>query len=87
VGFLHRRTTWLASYIAALPAGHHVPRDEFRTAFCTHHLFAVLLRVKLKEFLDLEHGNHSVFDYMRQFNTITQHGSYQVDIAERCLLD
>jgi hypothetical protein len=57
-------TMW-ASYITALPVDHHVPRDVFRTAFYTHHLYAVLLYIKLKEFLDLEHGNHSVFDYMR----------------------
>jgi hypothetical protein len=56
---------WWASYIAALPADHHVPWGEFRIAFYAHHLSAGLLRTKLKEFLDLEQGNHSVFDYMR----------------------
>jgi hypothetical protein len=30
-----------------------------------------LLHNKLKEFLDPEQGNHSVFDYMRQFNIDT----------------
>jgi hypothetical protein len=49
-----------ASYIAALPAGHHVPWGEFRTAFRTHHLSTGLLRTNLKEFLDLEQGNHYV---------------------------
>jgi hypothetical protein len=29
-----------------------------------------LLRTKLKEFLDLVQGNHNVFNYMRQFNTL-----------------
>jgi hypothetical protein len=43
---------------------------EFRTAFRTHHLSAGLLCTKLKEFLDLEQGNHSVFYYTRQFNTL-----------------
>jgi hypothetical protein len=42
-----------------------------------------LLRTKLKEFLDLEQGNHSVFDYTRQFNTLTQYGSYNVDTDEK----
>jgi hypothetical protein len=74
---------WWASYIATLPADNHVPWDEFRTAFHTHHLSAGLLRTKLKEFLDLEQGNRSVFDYTRQFNTLAQYGSYHVDMDEK----
>jgi hypothetical protein len=37
----------------------------------------------LKEFLDLEQGKHSVFDYTRQFNTLAQYGSYHVDTDEK----
>jgi hypothetical protein len=54
-----------ASYIATLPDDHHVPWSEFCTAFHAHHLSAGLLHSKLKEFLDLEQGNHNVFDYTR----------------------
>jgi hypothetical protein len=54
-----------SSYITTLPDDHHVPWGEFRTAFCAHNLCAGLLHSKLKEFLDLEQGNRSVFDYMR----------------------
>jgi hypothetical protein len=46
-------------------------------------LSAGLLRTKLKEFLDLEQGNHSVFDYMRQFNTLAQYRSYHTDMDEK----
>jgi hypothetical protein len=42
-----------------------------------------LLRSKLKEFLDLEQGNHSVFDYTRQFNTLAQYRSYHIDTDEK----
>jgi hypothetical protein len=42
-----------------------------------------LLRSKLKEFLDLEQGNHSVLDYTRQFNTLAQYGSYDIDTDEK----
>jgi hypothetical protein len=35
------------------------------------------------EFLDLEQGNCSVFDYTRQFNTLAQYGSYHVDTDEK----
>jgi hypothetical protein len=56
---------------------------EFHTALHTHHLSAGLFHTKLKEFLDLEQGNHSVFDYMRQFNTLAQYGSYHIDTDEK----
>jgi hypothetical protein len=49
-------------HTATLPVDHHLPWGEFRTAFNAHHLSAGLLHTKLKEFLDLEQGNHSVFD-------------------------
>jgi hypothetical protein len=42
-----------------------------------------LLHTKLKEFLDLEQQNHSVFDYTRQFNTLVQYMSYHVDKNEK----
>jgi hypothetical protein len=66
---------WWTSYTTTLPDDHHVPSDEFYTAFRAHHLSAGLLCSKLKEFLDLEQGNHSVFDYTRQFNTLAQYGT------------
>jgi hypothetical protein len=74
---------WWASYIATLPADHHVLWDEFCAAFHAHHLSTGLLCTKLKEFLDLEQGNHNVFDYMRQFNTLAQYGSYHIDMDEK----
>jgi hypothetical protein len=74
---------WWAFYIATLPNDLHVPWGEFYTAFHAHHLFAGLLRSKLKEFLDLEQGNDSIFNYMRQFNTLAQYGTYHVDTDEK----
>jgi hypothetical protein len=73
----------VSPYIATLPDDHHVPWGEFRTALCAHHLSAGLLHSKLKEFLDLEQGNRSVFDYMRQFNTLAQYGSYHINTDEK----
>jgi hypothetical protein len=74
---------WWDSYIATLPNDHHVPWGEFRTAFRAHHLSAGLLHNKLKEFLDLEQGNRSVFNYTRQFSTLAQYGTYHVDTDEK----
>jgi hypothetical protein len=74
---------WWASYIATRPDDHHVPWGEFRTAFHAHHPSVGLLRSKLKEFLDLEQGKRSIFDYTRQFNTLAQYGTYLVDTDEK----
>jgi hypothetical protein len=74
---------WWATYTAALPTDHHVPWGEFQIAFHDHHLSMGLLHSKLKEFLDLEQGNCSVFDYTRQFNSLAQYGSYHVDTDEK----
>jgi hypothetical protein len=74
---------WWASYVTTLPVDHHVPWGQFCTTLHAHHLSTGLLHSKLKEFLDLEQGNHSVFDYMRQFNTLAQYGSYHVDTDEK----
>jgi hypothetical protein len=66
-----------------LPDDHHVPWGEFHTAIRAHHLSVGLLRSKLKEFLDLEQGNCSVFDYTRLCNTLAQYGTYHVDTDEK----
>jgi hypothetical protein len=44
-----------------------------------------LLCTKLKEFRDLEQGNHSLFNCMREFNTLAQYGSYHIDTDEKKL--
>jgi hypothetical protein len=74
---------WWASYITTMPDDHHVPRGKFCTTFLAHHLSAGLLHSKLKEFLDLEQGNHSVFHYTRQFNTLAKYGTYHVNTDEK----
>jgi hypothetical protein len=74
---------WWASYIATLSDDHHVPWGEFCTTFCAHHISVGLLRSKLKGFQDLEQGNHSVFDYMRQFNTLAQYGTYNINTDDK----
>jgi hypothetical protein len=70
---------WWASYTAALPADRHVPWGEFRAAFCGHHLSAGTMCHKLAEFLDLHQGNHYVYEYIQEFNNLTQYGNHHVD--------
>jgi hypothetical protein len=61
---------WWASYTATLAADHHVPCDEFRTAFRGRHLSAGTMRRRLAEFLDLHQGNCSVYEYIQEFNNL-----------------
>jgi hypothetical protein len=70
---------WWASYTAALPADHHVIWDEFRTTFRDHHLLASTMRHKLAEFLDLHQWNHSVYEYIQEFNNLAQCRGHHVD--------
>jgi hypothetical protein len=37
------------------------------------------MRRKLAEFLNLRQGNHSVYEYIQEFNNLTQYGSHHVD--------
>jgi hypothetical protein len=70
---------WWATYTAALPGDHHVAWDEFRVAFRGHHLFAGTMRRKLVEFLELHQGNHSVYEYIQEFNNLAQYSGHHVD--------
>jgi hypothetical protein len=56
-----------------------VPWSEFRVAFRGHHLSAGTMRRKLAEFLDLHQGNHSIYEYIQEFNNLAQYGSHHVD--------
>jgi hypothetical protein len=76
-------SAWWASYTTALPKDHQVPWNKFCTTFHAHHLSIGLLCSKLKEFWDLEQGNHTMYNYTRQFNTLAQYGSYHVDTDEK----
>jgi hypothetical protein len=38
------------------------------------------MHCKLAEFLDLQQGNHSVYEYIQEFNNLAQYGSHHVDI-------
>jgi hypothetical protein len=43
---------------------------EFRAALRGHDLSAGTMRHKLVEFLDLHQGNHSVYEYIQEFNNL-----------------
>jgi hypothetical protein len=66
-----------------MPTDHHVPWDEFRVAFCGHHMSADTACHKLSEFLDLHQGNHSIYKHTQEFNNLAQYGGHHIDTGER----
>jgi hypothetical protein len=53
--------------------------DEFRVAFCGHHLSAGTVHRKLVEFQELRQGIRSVYEFTQEFNNLAQYGGHHVD--------
>jgi hypothetical protein len=60
-----------------------VPRAEFRPAFHGHHILTGLMAHKLQEFLHLQQGSGSVYEYSKWFNHLSQYGSYHSNTNEK----
>jgi hypothetical protein len=60
-----------------------VPWAEFRTAFRGHHIPMGLMARKLQEFLYLQQGLSSVYEYSKKFNHLSLYGSYHADTDEK----
>jgi hypothetical protein len=60
-----------------------VPWAEFRTAFHGHHIPAGLMAHKLQEFLHLQQGSSSVYEYSKKCNHLSQYDSYHADTDEK----
>jgi hypothetical protein len=56
---------------------------ELRRAFCGHHIPAGLMTHKLHEFLHLQQGLSSVYEYSKKFNHLSQYGCYHADTNEK----
>jgi hypothetical protein len=76
-------SAWWANFTATIQDGHQVPLAEFRTTFRRHHIPTGLMAHKLQEFLHLQQGSSSVYEYSKKFNHLSQYGSYHVDTDEK----
>jgi hypothetical protein len=76
-------SAWWANFTATIQDGHQVLWAEFRTAFHGHHILAGLMAHKFQEFLHLQQGSSSVYEYSKKFNHLSQYGSYHADIDEK----
>jgi hypothetical protein len=70
-------------YTTTLRDGHRVLWAEFREAFRGHHIPTGLMACKLQEFLHLQQGTNSVYEYSKRFNYLSPYGSYHVDTDEK----
>jgi hypothetical protein len=75
-------SAWWANFTATIQDGHQVLWAECRTTFRGHHIPAGLLVHKLQEFLHLQQGSSSVYKYNKNFNHLSQYGSYHTDTDE-----
>jgi hypothetical protein len=76
-------SAWWVSYSATLQDGHQVPWAEFCQAFRGYNLPMGLMACKLQEFLLLQQGSGSVYEYSKRFNHRLQYDSYHTDTHEK----
>jgi hypothetical protein len=57
--------------------------SKFRTAFRGNHIPVGLMAHKLQEFLHLQQGSSSMYEYIKKFNHLSQFGSYHADTDEK----
>jgi hypothetical protein len=70
-------------YIVVIQDNHQVSWNEFCTAFCERHISAGLMHRNQREFLDLQHGTDSVYEYIEKVNYLAQYGTHHVDIVDK----
>jgi hypothetical protein len=76
-------SAWWTNFTTTIQDGHQVPWAEFHMAFCGHHILVGMMAHKVQEFLHLQHGLSSVYEYNKKFNHLSQYGSYHADTDEK----
>jgi hypothetical protein len=76
-------SAWWATYTANIQDNHQVPWNVFCTAFCEHHISAGIMHHRLQEFLDLQQGSGSVYEYIKKFNYLTRYSTHHVDTDDK----
>jgi hypothetical protein len=76
-------SAWWAMYTVTIQDNHQMSWNEFCTAFCERHISAGIMCRKLREFLDLQQGIDSVYEYIKKFNYLAQYSTHHVDTDEK----
>jgi hypothetical protein len=69
--------------MTTLRDGHQLRWAEICIAFHGHHIPVGLMTRKLQEFLHLQQGLRSVYEYSKKFNHQSQYGSYHADTDKK----
>jgi hypothetical protein len=76
-------SAWWATYTVNIQDNHQGSWNEFCTTFREHHISVGIMHRKLREFLDLQQGTDSVYEYIRKFNYSAQYGTHHVDTDDK----
>jgi hypothetical protein len=76
-------SAWWANYSATLRDSHQVSWGEFRQAFRGHHTPVGLMALKHSEFLHLQQGLGSVYEYNKKFKHLSQYDPYHVNTDKK----
>jgi hypothetical protein len=67
--------------------GHEEPESikwqEFRAAFCAHHVPQGVIKLKKKEFQDLKQGSVFVNEYITRLTQLSHYAPHEVDTDEK----
>src|SRR5438876_7170360 len=71
--------SWWETFLAMQPVGHRVPWTEFRAAFTAHHIPSSVVKIKLREFMNLKQEDRTVQEYVQIFNALARYAPDHVD--------
>jgi hypothetical protein len=74
---------WWDAYVDAHEEPECINWPEFRAAFCAHHVPQGVIKLKMKEFLDLKQGSMSMNKYVTMFTQLSRYAPYEVDTNEK----
>src|SRR6266540_308230 len=82
--------SWWETFLAMQPTGHRVPWTEFRAAFTAHHIPSSVVKIKLREFMNLKQEDRTVQEYVQIFNALARYAPDHVDTdakRKECFLE
>nr|CAB3489057.1 unnamed protein product [Digitaria exilis] len=74
---------WWETYRGMLPAETMLTWQNFKDAFKAHHIPKGLVERKLREFLTLTQGTHTVYQYAQAFNNLCQYAGHHADSDDK----
>src|SRR6266542_475601 len=82
--------SWWATYLAMQPTGRQVPWTKFSATFRAYHIPPSMMKIKLREFLNLKQGSKTVREYSQIFNELARYAPDHVDTdakKKECFLE